>query len=79
MASRATKETAPGEQPSRQTPARPGTLRKLLVSAVTLVAVLALVEGALRVRQKVKYGTFGQMHAFVVDPDGYRIRQPSAH
>jgi lysophospholipase L1-like esterase len=58
-------------------PRRASRARKLAISIASLFAFLALVEGALRVRQYAKYGTLGQMHAFVVDAaSGLEIPPP---
>jgi lysophospholipase L1-like esterase len=51
--------------------------RKLCVSLGILLALLALVELAMRARQYVKHGTFGAMHQFVRDPEsGLEVQPP---
>jgi lysophospholipase L1-like esterase len=47
---------------------RGGVGRKLAISCVAFAVLLLGVEGAARVRQKVKYGTFGQVQEFATDP-----------
>jgi lysophospholipase L1-like esterase len=47
---------------------RGGFGRKLALSAVVFAALLLAVEGAARVRQRIKYGTFGQVQEFATDP-----------
>ncbi|HUR28657.1 MAG TPA: SGNH/GDSL hydrolase family protein, partial [Planctomycetota bacterium] len=58
-------------------PPRAPLARKLGLSLVVLVTLLALVELAVRARQYVKHGTFGAMHQFVRDPaSGLEVQPP---
>lgn len=51
--------------------------RKLALSFGVLLVLLVVLEGALRVRQYARYGTFGKLHAFAVDPaTGLEIPPP---
>ena len=45
-----------------------GLCRKLAVSAAVLAAMLLCVEGVARIRQRIKFGTFGQVQEFATDP-----------
>ena len=42
-------------------------LAKLLLSLAVLALLLGLVEGAVRARQRIRYGTFGQIHEVQID------------
>jgi lysophospholipase L1-like esterase len=58
-------------------PRRRTLLPKLALSLGTFVVLLLGVEGAARVRQWARYGTFGAIHEFAVDPDtGLAIPPP---